>query len=59
MVCELASAFDQGIVEKFQEILEDNKNSMAIKDKKSWWTERQRLDSQMKVSFLDLPGPVN
>ncbi|XP_066926084.1 uncharacterized protein [Clytia hemisphaerica] len=48
VVCELASAFDQGIVEKFQEILEDSKNSMSIKDKKSWWAERQRLDSQMK-----------
>ena len=50
VVCELASAFDQvGITEKFQEILEDSRNSMLIKDKKSWWAERQRLNTQMKV----------
>ena len=49
LVCDLACEFEDDLIEKFESILIESVDSMKIKDKKSWWNERLRLDKRLKV----------
>ncbi|XP_033110709.1 uncharacterized protein LOC117111827 [Anneissia japonica] len=43
-----------GIVEEFQAIISDNKESAKEVNKKAWWTRRQGLDQRMKNLVADI-----
>lgn len=40
----------RNILEEFDAILVENKESVKETDKKIWWSTRQRLDARMEVS---------
>ena len=41
-----------GIVNTFERILAESKETVKETDKRVWWTTRQRLDEEMQVSIL-------
>lgn len=57
VVCDLIAAFNDDsddLLEKFLSIQQQNMDSMKLKERKSWWNERYRLDQQLKSTMSKL-----
>ena len=53
LVRDLSSAFQTDPLEDMEDILEQSKQSMKIKDVKTWWNERVRLDKRLQVNYWE------